>query len=548
MKRIIVGLLLLLLSSAFRPRVVDAALASTTVWELRASATANMVNGGGFNASRAGAGTDYSLQDTAQISPTDLASAGSSTTLTSAAALFTSAMVGNVIHITTTGTGGFCVVGWYEITVFTDTSTVTLDRTPNSGTAGVACTGNVGGALNVGALEDSFFEAIVGGNTVWIKSGTYTAGAAISIASTASTTTSPSAIQGYSTTRGDNPMGSTRPLIALAANEVTFGQYQNLRYLRFTMTNVFGVTLSTGEVAEFSFFLNTSTTTGRNALNAVGSYAGIFACEAVSQNGIGIKIQASYDRIIGCYVHDSDTGISLTLGTSLIENVIAHNRTVAILGAYITASQNSFYGTLAKQGIGANLNGSNSEQLYNNILYGFVTGITNSSNLLSSGGDYNDYYNNTTDVTNFSKGPHDLAVDPQFTAATEITGATATTSGSVLTQGGGDFSTVTDSVDFLHVLSGTGVTTGGYLITSHTATTLTVNNALGTSSGGNVVYYVSTGHDFGLGTNLRAAGFPGAITGSESTSYLDTGAIQRQEPTAANTPAPTQTPVPTCGP
>jgi hypothetical protein len=87
---------------------------------------------------------------------------------------------------------------------------------------------------------------------------------------------------------------------------------------------------------------------------------------------------------------------------------------------------------------------------------------------------------------------------------------------------------VADGVDLLRVVSGTGVTVGIYLITAHTATTLTVNNPLGTSSGGDVVWVVTTGHNFGIGTNLKALGFPGTF-GTESTSYLDIGAVQRQE-------------------
>jgi hypothetical protein len=40
------------------------------------------------------------------------------------------------------------------------------------------------------------------------------------------------------------------------------------------------------------------------------------------------------------------------------------------------------------------------------------------------------------------------------------------------------------------------------------------------------------GTDYSVGVNMKAAGFPGAFSGSSSTGYLDIGAVQRVEPTA----------------
>src|SRR3990167_5264823 len=146
------------------------------VYEIRTSATASNVNGGGFNSARGG--TDYSQQDAAQLTGTDLTCTAASTTITSATGGFTSIMVGNFIHLTAlTGTGA--IVGWYEIVTFTDTNNVIVDRTPTNGVNNItAGTFYVGGALSLAtagaAGDDDVFElaAAGGGNTFHIKSGT----------------------------------------------------------------------------------------------------------------------------------------------------------------------------------------------------------------------------------------------------------------------------------------------------------------------------------------------------------------------------------------
>ena len=107
----------------------------------------------------------------------------------------------------------------------------------------------------------------------------------------------------------------------------------------------------------------------------------------------------------------------------------------------------------------------------------------------------NNFYNNDTDVTVWQKMKSDMAIDPAFTNEGQITGATATTSGSVLTQSGADFSTVTDNVDFCYLVSGTGITVGFYKITGHTTTTLTFDIAPGTSATADKVFSVVTGHN-----------------------------------------------------
>lgn len=231
------------------------ALDAATIWEFRSTATANMVNGGGFNATRDVVnGVDYSQQDTAQLTATDLTCTAASTTITSATGGFTHAMEGNIIHLTAlTGTGS--IVGWYEIVTWTDTNNVVLDRTPTDGANNItAGTFYVGGSLNVGnSLEDDFFDSLVAGNIVYVKGAvTYTPSEAISTV-VDGTTASPITIEGYNTTRGDNPIGANRPTIALGANSITVDNYWIFKNFIMTTTAAIGLSLDNGSIAENIF-------------------------------------------------------------------------------------------------------------------------------------------------------------------------------------------------------------------------------------------------------------------------------------------------------
>jgi len=485
-----------------------------------------------------GTGTmDYSQGTAAILALTDFASVDASAVLTTATGGFTPVMVGNIFHL---ASGTNATAGWYELTVYTDGNTMTIDR-DCAGAANLSSgVGKVGGALSFNStLDDDVFESLVAGNTVWVKNGAYTLGEQITMAADC-TAAAPCNLNGYNATRGDNPVGSTRPTIALGTTIFTLaGDYVNIGWLSLSGTGTSVIQAGIGSTLRYAKVTNSSATVDRYAFVMAGASSSHFTTEGVSQNGTAIQISAGKARIIGAYLHDSNKGLSVTNPQDAIfitDSLFEGNRTTGIetvsTAGALTVVGNTVYGTQAKQGIGISLNNATciNSRLYNNIIYGHATGVAVSTAAQeSNAGDYNDYYNNTADVSLFTKGPNDLALDPQFVGASQITGTTATTSGSVLTQAGGDFSTITDNTDYLHVLSGTGVTTGGYLITSHGATTLTVNNALGTSSAGDVTYYVTVGHNFEIGTNLQAQGYPGLYSGSETTSYLDTGAVQRQE-------------------
>lgn len=490
-------------------------------------------------------GVDYSQQDTAVLNGlTDLTCTAGSTTVTSATGGFTKAMVGNILHATAlTGTGA--IVGWYELVSQTNGNNVVLDRTPTNGVNNItAGTFYVGGAGRLNGLEDGFMSMLPASSIIWVKNGTYTISGAVSTANANSTAILQSFYLGYNSVRGDTCIGANRPIIAAGANAFSFTAGISGINISFTTTSANGITNLQGYFRNGKI-LNTSVTAGRGAFT--GGVADNLDNECISQNGTALlinSVSSASASLIGNYIHDSNIGISLAApasSVSIIGNILegCTSQAITIASTGIKIFSNTIYGRQAKVGTGINLSTANASfiTILNNILYGLASGIAVATG--SAGKNIsvaNDFFNNTTDVTNWIKDQTDLALDPQFVDASQLTGSTANTSGSVLTDSGASFNgNVTDGVDFLHTVSGTGVTVACYLINSHTNTTLTVNNALGTSSSNNVVYWISHGHNFQIGTNLKGLGFPNFtnVTGSQTTSYPDVGAVQRQESGAA---------------
>jgi hypothetical protein len=522
------------------------ALSSTMVWEVRSTATAGNVNGGGFNPSNAaGNTTDYSQQNAAQYTGTDLASSNGTNatpTVTSASHTFVSTDVGNIIFISA---GTNWTAGRYEITSVSGGGAV-LDRACGSVAALSSGTYAVGGALSLGSSDDTVFETFVAGNKIHIKSGTYTLGGAISVAS-AGGAQNPITIEGYNTTRGDNPTGTSRPTLDGGANAITFtGANWNYYNMIFTSTGGNCFVNSLGSKFFNCKFANTSTVANRQALTIGATSGNVFClnCEFVSYRGNGVSLSA-VAHFIGCYFHDSNNGVSdsvVATGGQVFTNCVFAN---CVNAAYNGASARTgglfinnctFYGAENKLGTGITFaTGTTSVRLMNNIIYGFVTGVNHADSAQRIGlDDYNNYYNNTTDANNWIQGTNTISLNPNFRNVTQITGTTATTSGSVLTDSSADFSNVVDNQDYCHIKSGTGVTAGIYKITAHTTTTLTLDIAPGTSATADKVYQVTTGRNWAVGPNMKDQAFPGTFADNLVTSYSDIGAIQRPFPTVAH--------------
>lgn len=441
-----------------------AAMSASIVWEWRDSATANMVNGGGFKTGASG--TDYSLQNAAQWTASDGTSTAS-TTFISLTSTFTSAIVGNVLHITA-GTGA--TVGWYEVTGYTDANTITLDRVSGTYTA---ATFYVGGALNVGgSLEDSFFEQLIAGQIVYFKTGSFTTSQAINTA-VDGTYALLIKLEGYQTTRGDNPTGANRPDLILGANGLTLDDYWVLKNLDITGTSSTVVRQDVNGIVHNCKITNTSGTANRVA-HAHGGNFWYSKSEFSSTSGYGIDTAASSTIMVyGCYIHDSTVGVRYGNDNAFFALNIFDTCTTGLSSSGVSPRaviiNNTFYSSTVTGTKAISLTSATSGvlslQLFNNIITGFGTGYDGPSQGTNYNSDYNNWSGNTNDIdgTDMVKGSNETALDPGFTDAANA--------------------------------------------------------------------------DFRVGANMKATAFPGTFPGAGASciGYLDQGAVQRVEPAGGTT-------------
>jgi hypothetical protein len=515
---------------------------------------ANTVQGIATQDTPGGNGTftiDYSQATAATVTKSD-GTTSASTTYTSATAGFTPVMVGNFLH-QTAGTGA--TAGWYEIVSYTNSTTIVLDRASGTTSNG---TFYIGGAMSLNStLDNAFFATAVGSSGTeatrfFIKAGSYALGQNVTSTGVNGTNRFNITVEGYNTIRGDNPTGSSRPTISSTTQVWTLGTSWALHNIIVSTNNASNTVMAGGENAFYnSKFINTAAG-GTSALNMSAAGGICSFCEAVAPRGYGILVQSGPNVIFGSYIHDSSSGVRWggtgTAGFLIANSIIADNYTVAVDNTQSTNDlmivNSTLYGAENKLGTGVlEASGSIHTRVFNTIFYGFTTGFNHPTTTIGAGvDDYNNFYNNTTDVVNWVKGATTIALDPAFTDTAQITGTGATSSTNVLTAGSGTpFGGVEDGVDYVYLSAGTGtgISLTKYLITSHTTTTLTLERNITTSgSGSAIAWQITTGHDFSVGANMKGVGFPGAFNGtgaSGTTGYMDIGAVQRAEP-AASTP------------
>lgn len=383
------------------------ALHADTIYEVRESGNNN--NGGGFYNRNPGTSVDYSQQDSPQLAPADLATPGAaSTTLTSAAGGFTAAMVGNIIQILS---GANFTAGFYEITVRTDTNTVTLDRSPTPGGAGSGGVGNVGGAL--ANWWTHFNTFVIPGNKLYVKNGSYALSGATNLTD-AGTAALPITVEGYNSSRGDAPTDEDRPLLQCGSNSYAHGNYHFVKHIRFKTAHNNGI-----QVGQSCLVLNCRADgTNTRGFNALQNFTSFIDCEARCTGGNAFMIAAGKTDIVfwGCLAYSSSVGIYMYGDRLSAIFCVIHDCTFCIRldgNENVLANNTIYNGTGAGVRVGA---ASTGNRILNNIASDCDTGIIQitaekKSNYL----DYNNYYNNNAaDVTNLTKGPHATAYNPLF--------------------------------------------------------------------------------------------------------------------------------------
>ncbi|MCG3177374.1 MAG: hypothetical protein MOGMAGMI_02348 [Candidatus Omnitrophica bacterium] len=409
------------------------ALHADVIWEFQPTVGDN-ANGGGFK--EGASGVDYSQQAAAQKAFTDLViDAVDDTKVTSALNAFDANDVGNIINVT--GGTGF-TTGRYEVTAVA-LGVATLDRAVGT-TSSTGGTGNLGGALDV--MYDSWVDNDMradGTNVhrTYIKnSGTMTIAADLSFTNKQAALARQLLFEGYNATRGDNPTGTSRPLIDFGAFAQTLADTNSngwlVKNLRYTTTSATGVAFPTISVVKNCKFSNTSGTAGRIAVSSgystsVSASASVFIdCEMNSTAGTAFAIASqayvtSDVHLIGCFIHDSVTGIGKVGTNSTIcfmeDCIIKACSTAGITGTtqFRIIKNCTFYGASTPAGVGISATAAQSGYRWvNNIFYGWTTAISISSADARGYADFNNFFNNTTNRTNIAAGANDVALDPAF--------------------------------------------------------------------------------------------------------------------------------------
>lgn len=404
------------------------ALSSAIVWEVQTGGHSD--NGGGFKTGASGTDRSQSTSPHVTIDGATITATVHTTTtqLNISGYTVATADVGNIVKIT----GGTATAGYYEITaVDTGNNRWTLDR--SAGSSSQTATGRMGGCSN---HPNTIASAVVNGNKIWIKAGTYNRqGSNTYVLQLATTGSSGLGIvwEGYNSTRGDKPSGTNRPLLDMASASTYVLNENNkswniFKFLRFTGATSHGIYNGDGHCAYFACAIYSNG--GKGIYNSGWGYtARAFACEIYSNSSDGFLVDGPSGcsfTAVGCYVHDnSGVGIGQNyagLNTPLIaiENICDSNSSH---GIYFRSNGALCYGNILYNNTGASTDGVNcafgdsfhavnlflNNASISNGRYGF----SNSSSLFPF--NFNSYNGNgTSGISGFTAGEWDLTSDPKF--------------------------------------------------------------------------------------------------------------------------------------
>lgn len=384
-------------------------IATYTEWEIRTTGAAT--NGGGFNDLNPGTSVDYSQQASAQLALADIVSDVGGTGISSVTGGFTAAMEGNCVFIAGSG----FTTGWYQITGYTDTNNITIDRSCGSSASGG--TGNVGGAYDFDSTYNStFFNSTNKGtyNKVHIAAGTYSG----SFGSSALTVTA-LYLQwiGYNATREDGPVGTNRPFIDFGSAGAriswtsSFGSILNCRVdMTYASSALIAVTMSGTAPTVVNCKITRSGFTGATAIQ-LATYGVLLQCEVVCTSGTAVKGNQATSMVVKfCYIHDSTNGFTYvgsgTTGLNIDSCIFDTCSTTGILVYHSTTISNC---TVYNCGTGIQ-SALDYAKIINSIVHTCTTGINAPE---KSYEDFNIIYNCGTPRTGgIPTGPNSLTSNP----------------------------------------------------------------------------------------------------------------------------------------
>lgn len=405
-----------------------AAISANTVFEVRPTNGVD-TNGGGFVTGASG--TDFSQQNAAQFSGTDLASTSGTTNpciVTSATHNFVATDVGNIIQVSA---GTNWTTGFYQI-VSVGSNAATFDRACGTAASITGGTWAEGGALKTITKANG---AMVAGNIAWVKAeATITTTASIAINFTNANSGQQPGFNGYTTTRNDGGQVTVQATATLANNPIFNVTSAGATMANFILdcnaqTNTDGINLNSTGVRGYNLLIK----------NCPGSYGVLFnnsgtnctlCTVTVSSGTAAFNWDSGTNSVcVFCVAYNnSTTGFVLSGGLSFYcaYCISASNTGVGSDGFTINTSQGNtvFIGSIAyKNGRdGFRLSALGQQQNYlllNSISFGNTGfGFNSAATQIFFGTplfDYNAYGSNTAGNTNnWQAGAHDvtLTVDP----------------------------------------------------------------------------------------------------------------------------------------
>lgn len=280
-------------------------------------------------------------------------------------------------------------------------------------------------AFGLGEWETHLEGSAAAGDFYYVKGGTYTFTSNISTAKDG-TATNPITIIGVNSGTTNEPpissdwaTGANRPLMAAAAYDFIFDNYWIIRNLRVTITDIYGLRADQGALIVNCNSNNSSGSAGRCGISTYGTDSCIINCESQSVNGFCSYVLQFDCKVIGCYLHDGETGIEGYADANYVFNIIdtmsGHGISFITSGPMMsTAIINN---TIYNCGTGIEEDTGDRFMVMNNIISDCTTGIKWGTEQKSNYFDYNNYYNNTADVSNVTKGENATAYEPQYTGA-----------------------------------------------------------------------------------------------------------------------------------
>lgn len=470
--------------------LAHAALPSTTVWETRNAG--NDANGGGYVTGSSG--TDYSQQNSAQYTASDLSCSGSCTTnpcqVFSTATGFLSDIVGDIIQINS-GTGW--TTGFYEVVSFNGSGLITLDRACGNGnnTGGVF---HIGGALaTLSKLNTAMGTTANISQVAWVKNdSTYSVSsqaANFNFTTNGCNNCQPQ-INGYTSSRGDNGMPTIQASAAINNSMIEISNNNNLNGLMLR-----------------NFIIDCNSKSNSYGLQIASNTTGAENIKVTNCTNDGIRMEDGADQCRWCYV----TGTSGGTAAINIDGVNASSSQPSMC-YFCVAYSNTIAGIRLVNSICINcISGNNSGASSDG--FGINTSSGQGSSWIINSVAYNNGRDGIRLVTVNSEIYQILNTIISQNAGWGINSTTTVASGQIY-----------ENYNFFYS------NTSG----ARTGLSAGANDVTGTgdpfTAGGSNNYALN--NTAGAGAAARAAGFPGALLVG-GTGHIDIGALQHGDPASS---------------